>query len=141
MSKYAPIVWVEDDTDDQQLIKVMVKQLAPARELIMLDSGEALIDYLQNASEQPFIVLSDINMPGMNGFELRTQLVNDPKLFRKAIPFIFFSTSAEEPEVKKAYDMVVQGFFEKGVDYETLKAKLKKIIDYWEECKHPNAFK
>jgi CheY-like chemotaxis protein len=84
-------------------------------------------------------ILCDINLPGMNGFEFKSEIDNDFKLMEKSIPFIFFSTAATKPIVTEAYTkMTVQGFFQKNDNIEELKYSLKTIIEYWKLCKHPN---
>jgi CheY-like chemotaxis protein len=140
MSKHGPIIWLENDNDDQHIIEEVLKVLKPSRTLRMFSKGEDLLQYLRITTEQPFLILCDVNMPGINGLQVRDEINKDENLRRKAIPFIFFSTTAEEAEVRKAYDMLVQGYFEKGNSFGELQARLKRIIDYWNDCKHPNSF-
>jgi len=135
-----PLIIVEDDFDDQALLKELTEQLNPGIKILIFEQGEPVLDYLRKTSDQPFLIMCDVNMPRMNGLELRREIVRDEFLRKKSIPFIFVSTSARQAEVDTAYDLVVQGYFEKGTSYEDLKTKLKLIFDYWENCKHPNSF-
>lgn len=61
----------------------------------------------------PFIILSDINMPKLNGLELRKKLKTNADLQLKCIPYLFFSTAANQPAVVEAYSMSAQGLFYK----------------------------
>jgi CheY-like chemotaxis protein len=140
MSKSGPIVLVEDDPDDQQLIHLIITSQGIENDVLFFDNGTEALEYLKSTADSPFIILCDVNMPKMNGIELCEAIQINEYLRKKSIPFVFFSTSAREQDVKHAYDLTVQGFFEKGVDYETLKRKLKLIFDYWFECAHPNNF-
>ena len=135
-----PLIIVEDDFDDQALLKELTEQLNPGIKILIFEQGEPVLDYLRKTSDQPFLIMCDVNMPRMNGLKLRREIVRDEFLRKKSIPFIFVSTSARQAEVDTAYDLVVQGYFEKGTSYEDLKTKLKLIFDYWENCKHPNSF-
>lgn len=133
-----PIIIVDDDQDDQQLIQDICRLYCPGKEVIVFDSGESLLSYLRTTKDQPFLILCDVNMPRMDGLRLRGEIVKDEFLREKSIPFIFLSTSANSYEVRTAYDLIVQGYFEKGASYDLLKRKLKLVLEYWQECKHPN---
>ncbi|MEJ7646436.1 MAG: response regulator [Chryseolinea sp.] len=142
MSTHAqPIILVEDDPDDQLLIAEITQSLNPNSEILIFDTGDAALEFLLATTQQPFIIICDVNMPRMNGLQLRREIVSNERLLKKAIPFVFFSTTAVEKQVDLAFDMVVQGYFEKGNTYEELKEELKMIYDYWRHCKHPNTFK
>ncbi len=68
-------------------------------------------------------------------------VLEDEFLRKKSIPFVFYSTSARKESVVKAYDMMVQGFFEKPQSLIEIKTTIKLIMDYWKLCKHPKSFK
>ena len=140
MHRLAPIIIVDDDPDDQEMIKEVCSILKIKNMLLWFDNGRQVLDYLQKTTEQPFLILCDVNMPLMDGLELRKIINNDEVLRNKAIPFVFLSTSANRQQVNYAYKMTVQGFFEKGHDFENLKKKIELIFEYWKECKHPNSF-
>lgn len=99
------------------------------------------MDYLTNEEVEPFIVLSDINMPKLNGMELREKIHNNEDLRMKSIPYLFFSTSAEQQHVIDAYSRSIQGFFIKPHSYDKLKSTIRKIVEYWQECESPNYIK
>jgi CheY-like chemotaxis protein len=72
------------------------------------------LEYLTDTDIEPFLVLSDINMPKLNGMELREKVHNNEDLRLKSIPYLFFSTSAEQRHVIDAYSRSIQGFFVKA---------------------------
>jgi len=141
MSKQGPILWLEDDDEDQQIIREALEDIKPTQEVKFFKRGEELLSYLRDLDGQPFLIMCDVNMPGMNGLQVRDQINKDEALRKKAIPFVFFSTTAREHDVQRAYDMVVQGYFEKGNNYNELRSRLKRIFDYWNDCKHPNSYR
>ncbi|GGD30744.1 response regulator [Flavobacterium orientale] len=141
MNRKGPIVIIEDDADDQEIIKQALDALDYDNELIFfLDSNEAL-EYLTEKDVEPFIVFSDINMPKLNGIELREKIHENESLRSKSIPFLFFSTSAEQNHIVDAYSKSVQGFFIKPSKYKEVKDIMKVILDYWSKCVSPNYIK
>ena len=70
MSLVGPILIVEDDPDDQLLIRDILEEMALPNSLRYFPNGSEAIAYLQTTQEQPFLILCDINMPVMNGLEM-----------------------------------------------------------------------
>jgi CheY-like chemotaxis protein len=87
---------------------------------------------------KPFIIFSDINMPKLNGVELREKVHNNEDLRLKSIPYLFFTTTAEQKHVIEAYSKSIQGFFVKPNNFDKLKHIIKIIVEYWKECVSPN---
>ena len=138
MSKKGPIVLVEDDEDDQLLISQAIERLGLVNPIQIFPNGEMALTYLETTQQKPFLILCDINMPLMNGIELRSTINENEYLRQKSIPFIFLTTTANADVVQKAYDESVQGFFQKAVNQEDLYQQLKLIVAYWQSCLHPN---
>ena len=139
MNKTGPVVVIEDDADDQDILKEIFRQLNYKNEIIFFADGEKALEYL-NQDITPFLILSDINMPKMNGFELRDAIQTNEELHLKCIPYLFFSTSANKQSVIDAYSMSVQGFFVKAHTMDKLKDSIRKIMEYWSECIAPNEY-
>ena len=141
MNKTGPIVIIEDDIDDQEILSKIYKELEYKNELLFFDDSVKALEYLIDTDIEPFLVLSDINMPKLNGMELRDKIHNNEDLRLKSIPYLFFSTSAEQKNVIDAYSRSIQGFFVKPSTYDKLKKILVTIIEYWQECESPNYIK
>jgi DNA-binding NarL/FixJ family response regulator len=86
------------------------------------------------------LILSDINLPRLDGFALRNKVKMDAALQVKCIPYIFFSTATNQKAVVDAYSMSVQGFFVKENKYSDLKDTISTIMKYWQKCVAPNHF-
>jgi two-component SAPR family response regulator len=138
MNKTGPIIIIEDDLDDQETLTDVFKALNYSNEIIFFSDGEKALDYLVNTEIEPFIIFSDINMPRLNGVELREKVHNNEDLRIKSIPYLFFTTSAEQKYVIDAYSKSIQGFFVKPSSYEALKKTIRTIVEYWQECVSPN---
>ena len=140
MNKDGPIIIIEDDEDDQEFLKLIFQKLDYPNEVIFFSDGQIALDYLDHPSVLPFLILSDINLPRLNGFELRTKLKTDADLAVKCIPYLFFSTSQNQKMVIDAYSMSVQGFFVKQPSLAELEKTISVIIEYWKRCAAPNNF-
>lgn len=133
-----PIIIIEDDNDDQEMYTDSIRAIGIPNEVRFFDGAKEALDYLTTTEEQPFVILSDINMPGMTGLELRKQIQDDPYLCTKGIPFVFVSTNATNVSVRHAHALSVQGYFEKPTSVQGLKKMFQTLFDYWELCKHIN---
>lgn len=136
--KNRPIVLVEDDSDDQELITSALKLLEVPNEIKIFENGQKALDYLKVPDTEPFLIISDVNLPVMNGLQLKAEIQKTECLRVKSIPFIILSTSAEKKGIFEAYKLSIQGFFVKENTFEGIKNQLKLIIDYWGNCKHPS---
>lgn len=140
MNKNGPIIVIEDDRDDQELLVEIFRELNYANEIIYFSDSDKALAYLNRREVQPFLILSDINMPRMNGFELRNRIFTNEQLTLKCIPYLFFTTGGDKKAVTDAYSMSVQGFFIKPQSMEKLKSTIRKIVEYWKECIAPNQY-
>ncbi|MBT1703971.1 response regulator [Chryseosolibacter indicus] len=138
MAKSGPIIIIEDDPDDHEMIERILLKLNVENPIKKFMDGESALQYLQSTSDDPFVIICDINMPIMNGLQLKESIDTDKRLRVKSIPFVFLSTTANPQQVKQAYHYSVQGFFLKGQSYEALKNSLHQIVSYWQHCVHPN---
>lgn len=140
MNKSGPVIIIEDDLDDQEIFKEIFQKLGYPNEVIFFADGKTALDYLNHPSILPFLILSDVNLPKLSGFELRTKLKTDADLAVKCIPYLFFSTSLNQKAVIDAYSLSVQGFFIKETSISELENTISVIMEYWKKCAAPNNF-
>ncbi|MEI6946869.1 response regulator [Paraflavisolibacter sp. H34] len=139
MPNQGPIIIVEDDDEDQEILREVFLSLNIPNELIFFENGLKVLEYLRSTPEQPFLILTDMNLPIMGGIQLREEIYKDEQLRKKSVPYVFLSTSADMHAVKKAYSMQVQGFFQKESSFAAIQKLIKMIYDYWSVCRHPNS--
>ena|SRR5438270_3314786 len=137
MSVKGPIIIAEDDYDEREILQLVFQRLGVQNELKFFDNGQLILDYLISTTIKPFIIISDINLPLMNGIELRKAIHDGPILCRKSIPFIFLSTTANKAVIDHAYEMTVQGFFVKRNTVKEIEECMRSILAYWANCMHP----
>ena len=135
-----PVIIIEDDIDDQEMLEAVFHDLEYPNEVIFFSDGYKALEYLNAEERNPFIILSDINMPKLDGFELRKKIKQDASLQLKCIPYIFFSTAVNQQAVIDAYSESVQGFFIKQNTYKELTKTITCIMEYWLRCAAPNRF-
>jgi CheY-like chemotaxis protein len=140
MDKSGPIIILEDDSDDQEILSEIFDKLGYANEIVFFHDGNEALDYLNNSDVKPFLILSDVNMPRINGFELRNKIFTNDQLQTKCIPYLFFTTGANKKSVIDAYALSVQGFFVKSTTVQGLENTIRKIVEYWQECIAPSQY-
>jgi CheY-like chemotaxis protein len=140
MNKEGPIVVIEDDKDDQEILAEIFLKLGYKNVICYFADGNDALEYINRTDTHPFLILSDINMPKINGFELRDKVFTNTALHTKCIPYLFFTTSATKKSVIDAYALSVQGFFVKPNTMDGLEQTIKKIVEYWKECIAPSEF-
>ena len=140
VNKNGPIIIIEDDADDQDFLTEIFQKLNYQNKILFFRDGQEALDHINVTDELPFLILSDINMPKLNGFALREKLKTDSKLSNKCIPYLFFSTASNQKAVIDAYSLSVQGFFVKQNSMEELEKTISAIMEYWRRCAAPNDF-
>lgn len=132
-------IWIiDDDTEDQDIVREIWEELHLSNDLVSLRTAEEAISQLSAASEAPFIIISAVNFPGTDGFELRRRLLETHSKKFKSVPFIFWTTHATEEQITQAYDLSVHGFFIKEGSFNDLKDTFQSIIRYWLKSRMPS---
>lgn len=133
----APILIVDGDKDEWDFLQDAWEELAYTNELIFFSDAEEVINYLKKEKTIPFLIICDVNLHKMNGFELKKKLLEDNLINYKSIPFVFFSNTATKAQIEKSFDLGSNGFFIKGKNMQEIKNTLVDIVRYWEKSKTP----
>jgi CheY-like chemotaxis protein len=140
LNQNGPIIIIEDDIDDQEMLTEAFQNLNYPNELIFFSDGEKALEFISEGNVVPFIILSDINLPKLSGYELRQKLKTDANLALRCIPYLYFSTALNQKAVIDAYSLSVQGFFVKPNSMAELENTISVIMEYWKKCAAPNNF-
>lgn len=132
-----PILIVDDDQDDLDLIKEVADYLRLDRPIHYFRNGDQLAGYLKTSGLSPFLIICDVNLPEKDGFEIKKQISEDRELKYKSVPFIYWSTDASERQIQYAYDLPAQGFFFKPGNFKDLCDTFQTILSYWQKSQHP----
>ena len=130
MNSSKPILLVDDDLVDVMTIERASKELKIGNEFVRAANGEEALAYLRNPdNESPCIILLDLNMPRMNGHEFLLHVKSDDDLRR--IPVVVLTTSREEEDRQKSFQMGVAGYMVKPADYQQFLKLMRTIDAYW----------
>jgi CheY-like chemotaxis protein len=132
-------IWiVDDDKDDHELVREILAESNYSNKVEFFHGATPVLNKLADIKEAPFIIISDINLPGMDGFELREKLLNTPDKKFHSVPFIFWSTHASEAQIDRAFKLRSHGFFVKEPNFQEWKKSFLGIIEYWSKSKMPS---
>lgn len=124
------IMMIEDNEDHALLIRrgaetldCVVEHFADGRAAL------TVLEQIKNFEGRPDLILLDLQLPGMNGFEILQAIKKMNPL--KYVPIVILTTSARHEEIEKAYQLGAAGYVVKSDDFSQLSAKLKSVKEYW----------
>lgn len=134
--KFFDILLIEDNDDDIVILKRVFKKAQIANKLHIARNGEDALDFLyhqgkysEEKSSAPGLILLDINMPGMNGFDIIKKLKTDFK-YRK-VPIIMLTTSNREEDIAKSYESGACSYITKPADFNSFVKIIEQFKIYW----------
>lgn len=114
---------IDDDQEDQELVVMALQELKQAPRIESALNGIEALNKLKNIDEFPDLILLDLNMPKMNGFEVLKELKMNPKFSN--IPVVIFSTSTNHSHIETASDLGAAKFVTKP----SLVSELARMLD------------
>ena len=131
------ILVAEDDADDRFLLETAFAENGFKGKLEFVENGVELLEYLRNlnASENnaehplPGFILLDLNMPKKDGREVLKEIKEDPRF--KKIPVIVFTTTKNENEINRCYELGANTYVVKPVGFDNLVKTIEDIRSYW----------
>lgn len=128
------ILLVDDNPSDVRLTLEAFKDAKLANNVSVAGDGVEALEYLRRVGKyagvvKPDLVLLDLNMPKKDGREVLEEIKNDPDLRR--IPIVVLTTSKAEADILKSYDLHVNCYIQKPVDYNEFIRMLRLIQDFW----------
>ena len=128
------ILMADDDEDDRLNTAEAFRENRLANEFRTVNDGEELMQYLRRKgrfarSPRPDLILLDLNMPRKDGREALREIKSDPAL--RCIPVVILTTSREEEDVLRTYDLGANSFITKPVGFESLLRLASTMSRYW----------
>ena len=131
------IILIEDNPDDAALTMRAFSESSLFKKMVHLKNGQEAIDYLFNGAEfdgsifdhHPKVILLDLKMPKVDGTEVLKKIKTNPET--KMIPVVILTSSAEDPDIKKCYELGANSYIVKPVDFETFSKTIINIAMYW----------
>jgi CheY-like chemotaxis protein len=135
-SELQRILLAEDNANDIELTLAALKANRLANEVIVVRDGAEALDYLYERNGfagrgggPPALLLLDLKMPKVDGLEVLREVKSDPAL--KAIPIVVLTSSREESDLIKSYDLGVNAYVVKPVDFHEFVDAVKLIGGFW----------
>ena len=138
------ILLVEDNDDDAKLTIHALEKNKMEKNLVRLKDGEEALDFIfasgkfletRNIAFPPKLILLDIRMPKVNGIEVLQRIKCAP--LTKAIPVVILTSSKEDSDIQKCYNLGANSYVVKPIDFEKFALTIKDIAYYWLHVNQP----
>ena len=146
-SNSVDILLVEDNADDAELTIRELRKYHMANKLFHVTDGEQALDFIFAAGHfagkrdiinHPKLVLLDIKMPKVSGIQVLQQLKEDPNA--KTIPVVMLTSSKEDPDIKRCYELGVNSYIVKPVNFERFSEAIRNLGFYWLLLNQPPSY-
>jgi two-component system, response regulator len=137
MSSNKTILLVEDNASDADLTRRALFKGHISNQLMVVEDGQEALDYLRaegaygsrNISETPALVLLDLKLPKVPGLDVLRAIRADPRTRR--IPVVILTSSKEEEDIGAGYDLGVNSYVRKPVDFKEFQIAIENLGLYW----------
>jgi CheY-like chemotaxis protein len=126
------ILLVEDDPGHARLVEKNLRRSGIMNDIVVVDSGQKAVDYLFNAGdyenskpELPMLVLLDLNLPVLDGYQVLQRIKNDDRT--KNVPVVVLTTTDDAREVARCYELGCNIYITKPVEYERFSEAIRKL--------------
>ncbi len=140
------ILIVEDSPQDVEMILHAMEENHLCNEVVVASNGAEALDYFysrgtfaNHGNGYPVVVLLDLKMPKVDGLEVLRQIKSDPDLRR--IPVVMMTSSREEQDLVRSYDLGVNAYVVKPVDFQQFIDSVAKLSCFWALINEPPPLK
>lgn len=131
------IMLVEDNDDHAELITEALNNTIVANRVLRFVNAESALEYLSGEQVEkspgdyplPGVILLDLKLPGMDGFEMLKRVRRDPRTRR--LPVVILTTSKRDEEIARGYELGANSYIVKPVKFEEFRAKIIDLKMYW----------
>ena len=130
------LLLVDDNPADCLLAEEAFEQYSEQVSFKVIQDGQRALDWLhEQAARQslPDVVLLDVNMPGMNGFEVLSALRNEA-IFRH-LPVVMLTTSTRQEDVDLAYELIASSYLVKQPDFRGFLDQIDSLVRFWSQAR------
>lgn len=132
--KYLSILLIDDDEIERMKFRKVCEKKQINHLIIEAENGEKAISLLNNSENSFDLIILDLNMPKMNGFEFLRKLKTEKDF--QYIPVIIMSTSNNYSDLKECYNIGIAGYFSKPLHFNEYSSKIISLLNYWEKSEH-----
>jgi CheY-like chemotaxis protein len=120
---------VDDNIDDIEIVRIALESLRSDIEIVRAENGETALRILHNGGCCPDIVLLDLKLPGMNGFDVLRKIRSDDRL--KDLPVFVTSSSVLDSDRYESIDAGATGYLPKSFDLDDFARDLNAVLNRW----------
>lgn len=142
MAGLKPILLVEDNPNDIELTLAAFESCQLANEIIICRDGAEALNFIYRRGphagrqvQDPAVVLLDLKLPKVDGLEVLAQIKGDP--VTRAVPVVMLTSSREETDVVRSYNLGVNAFVVKPVAFDEFFAAIKELGVFWALLNEP----
>ena len=142
MSQMGRILLVEDDPRDVELTLTALQEYNLVNEVAVVRDGQEALDYLYCRGQfsgrdgtRPAVMLLDLKLPKINGLEVLEQIRSDKEL--RVLPVVVLTSSHEERDLVRSYELGVNAYVVKPVDFHTFVNAVKELGVFWAMINEP----
>lgn len=132
------ILLIEDDLGDAEMIIRSLKKTGMGEKIVHLEDGALAIDYIfgkgefsKNGAHLPQVIILDLSMPKVNGLDVLKEIRKEKRT--RLIPVVVFTSSKEDSDLKKCYELGVNSYIVKPVEYREFSRTIALVGQYWLE--------
>jgi two-component system, response regulator len=137
------ILLVDDDMDDAEMMIHAMRKNNLANKVMHMMDGEEALDFLfgkgkfigRDVNLKPRLILLDLKMPKVDGMEVLEKVKSNDAT--KKIPVVIFTSSKEDPDVNRCYELGANGYIVKPVEFEGFMKAISELGMYWMLLNHP----
>ncbi len=129
------VLVVDDNEDDYEAVARAFKKVGLTNPVSLCTTGQGAIDFLKaggvDKASRPMLVMLDLNMPGMDGFQVLQRIRQDVLL--RPMPVVIWTTSSNEKDVDVCYELGANAYMQKPVIFDDLVESVRRLREYWFE--------
>jgi two-component system response regulator len=133
--KLQSILIVDDNEDDYEAVARAFKKVGLSNPVSLCTSGQGAMDFLKpvgaSKADKPVLIMLDLNMPGMDGFQVLQRIRQDAVM--RQIPVVIWTTSSNEKDVDACYQLGANAYMQKPAIFDDLVESVRRLRQYWFE--------
>lgn len=137
MTSEVEILLVEDNASDAEMTISALKKNNLANKLLHVKDGAEALDFIfaegkyadRQIEHTPRVILLDLKMPKVNGLEVLQKIRGDERT--KRIPVVILTSSKEDPDIKKCYELGANSYVPKPVEFDDFQKAISDLGMYW----------
>jgi CheY-like chemotaxis protein len=130
---------VEDSNEDFRILQRLMQRLEVQNPIYRCSNGDEALEFLEqiasednrDTSSKPSVILLDLNLPGIDGRDILSQIKQDNKF--KEIPVVIFTTSSNPKDIELCYQKGANGYLIKPMNADELKKIVQAFVEFWLE--------